>query len=538
MRKLIPSVLIFSFPFRKLYFNPKGPQTQEKKAWVAWEIGRCPERTWPSEYEHREATRPSELKNSTPTHSLASKAGVPHMTNRSRTAIWILLILGGAGSLFLLQAHGRSNREQNPVPGTQSVSTGVFPPRKQRPGGEMDPAELFTSKDPTPARPPSRFPELPFVEMSQGLPTSGTWIGYPLLLDFDGDGRADLVASNREEDGYSVWRAPEKGAWTRCIEGPTKESPGLARDMMYGPACGADVNGDGIPDLLVSAHTDALRVYLNDGKMHWTRTTSPIENPFLLLDIALGHVDGDAACDVVGIGHFKGGISVFSGDGKGGFRRLPESQSLLGVKAFGRDIETADFDGNGCDDIVATTNEGLRVFLTKITSPISWENTSAGLPAPKIGNSLTAVCTGKFTGGPHPELAVSMVPDPNDKPEQLDTIGVYAWRADKKTWEQIDTGLDRREAYRDMRAGDINGDGHLDLVTMSIESGGVVYLGDGKGGFEPRGRLPGIHGKGRVALGDIDGDGRLDVAVAIPATKENPLAGGLRVFLNRPIIWQ
>ena len=70
----------------------------------------------------------------------------------------------------------------------------------------------------------NRHPELKFVEHSEGLPSAGTWIGYPLLFDFTGDGRADLVASNREEDGYNAWMAPEKGPWIRRIEGLPREN--------------------------------------------------------------------------------------------------------------------------------------------------------------------------------------------------------------------------------------------------------------------------------------------------------------------------
>ena len=113
-----------------------------------------------------------------------------------------------------------------------------------------------------------------------------------------------------------------------------------------------------------------------------------------------------------------------------------------------------------------------------------------------------------------------------------------AWNAEKLTWEHVDSGLPRNEIYRDVACGDMNKDGHLDLIAMSRENGGVIYLGDGKGGFAPKGRLPGIFGVGRLALGDVDADGLLDVVVSIPATKERPEAGGLRAFKNRPELWK
>ena len=144
----------------------------------------------------------------------------------------------------------------------------------------------------------------------------------------------------------------------------------------------------------------------------------------------------------------------------------------------------------------------------------------------------------RFRTGKPVEVAACLVPDPLAKIETYDTIGLYAWNAEKKVWEHVDSGLPRNEVYRDIACADFNADGHLDLLAFSLESGGVFYLGDGNGGFKPKGRLPGIYGIGRIAIGDIDGDKLPDVAVAIPATKEHPEIGGVRAFLNHRELWK
>lgn len=397
---------------------------------------------------------------------------------------------------------------------------------------ERDPFQLFAPDEAAPPAPRLTAPELPFEERSEGLPTSGTWRGYPVLADLDGDGRADLVASNREEDGFGVWLAPAAaGPWKRVIEG-------LPRDLGYGPAAVCDVDSDGIRDLVLSAHTDALRVYRNDGRQVWTRIEKVDVPSPLLQDLAIGNLDGDGRPDLVCLAQFKGGFFVYSGDGAGAFRHLPEGARILDERVFGRDVELYDLDGDGLDDIVAATNAGTKVFLTKGGEKPSWEEISSGLPRPDIGNSLYAVSVGRFAKGAWPQIAVALVPSPIEAREKRKAIGVYAFDASSRTWSSIDRGLPVADSILDARAADFDGDGELDLATMSPESGALIHLGDGKGGFQTKGRLPGILGKGRFAFGDADGDGRVDIAVSIPATKEHPEQGGLRVFLNRADVWK
>ena len=77
--------------------------------------------------------------------------------------------------------------------------------------------------------------------------------------------------------------------------------------------------------------------------------------------------------------------------------------------------------------------------------------------------------------------------------------------------------------------GDVNGDGRLDLVTANRGSNTVsVLLGNGDGTFKPATASPFSSGAApvSVAVADLNGDGRLDVAVT------NSTANTLSVFLG------
>src|SRR5262249_38765496 len=66
--------------------------------------------------------------------------------------------------------------------------------------------------------------------------------------------------------------------------------------------------------------------------------------------------------------------------------------------------------------------------------------------------------------------------------------------------------------------GDLDGDGHPDMVSLSPNSAATVRLGDGAGGFGSPTDYPisahDTFGFGRAGLADFDGDGHLDLAAA------------------------
>jgi len=89
---------------------------------------------------------------------------------------------------------------------------------------------------------------------------------------------------------------------------------------------------------------------------------------------------------------------------------------------------------------------------------------------------------------------------------------------------------------RAIKAGDVDGDGDLDLVVgNTFESQSRLYLGDGAGGFtEATERLPQQAASiGDLELGDVDGDGDLDLVLADWGPGPAGGAGGVtQLWLN------
>jgi hypothetical protein len=78
--------------------------------------------------------------------------------------------------------------------------------------------------------------------------------------------------------------------------------------------------------------------------------------------------------------------------------------------------------------------------------------------------------------------------------------------------EKADPGVD----YGGVAVGDIDRDGHLDVVSASHTAGLAAFFGDGKGGFHlVRAGLPGRDFSAQaIALTDADGDGNLDIVAS------------------------
>lgn len=173
-----------------------------------------------------------------------------------------------------------------------------------------------------------------------------------LVLDFDGDGKLDLVASIPFAlnvcaldvlygDGAGGLSAPDRVlSWTN-----EQQEPGRLTT--------ADVDGNGTPDLLLSNGPPAskIRCFLNDGAGHLSVSANwPV---FGVEQIALADVDGDGFLDVA-YAH-QDGWGVVGGFGDGSFG--PEhTVAKPGVKPT-RGIALGDLDLDGHTDALGTTTQ-------------------------------------------------------------------------------------------------------------------------------------------------------------------------------------
>ncbi len=220
------------------------------------------------------------------------------------------------------------------------------------------------------------------------------------------------------------------------------------------PAVG-DIDRDGNLDFVCSVRKgDGLHVFYGDGAGGWSERPTPFNENLGYGGSDLGDFNNDGFLDIVFSTH-GAPAQMFVGDGNGGWTRSTEGSANPQIL---QDVSVADFDGDGNDDIIA----------------IGWAH----------GGVVLFVGDGKGA---------------------WDTRDVFPG--------------DDEQFGHEILTGDIDADGHVDFaVTMG---GPKVFLGDGKGAFKPANRaLPVPLTKGTnfgIALGDVTGDGTLELAVCFTA---------------------
>jgi hypothetical protein len=101
----------------------------------------------------------------------------------------------------------------------------------------------------------------------------------------------------------------------------------------------------------------------------------------------------------------------------------------------------------------------------------------------------------------------------------------------------VETDTDPSISYGGVAAGDVDGDGKVDIVTASHNYGLVSFFGDGTGGFrvDRRGLPHKEFSSQAIALLDADGDGKLDIVASRDVMLQDETSPGpnVRVYLFR-----
>jgi hypothetical protein len=357
------------------------------------------------------------------------------------------------------------------------------------------------------------------------MPSSMQGVGGPIVAgDLNLDGKADLVVQITDGLELKVQTFLSQGnnvfslaSETDLVLSPLYQSDNSPYQFVVG-----DFDHDGFPDLAGTggaAQPSQLLFLWGNGQGQFT--PQYVNGPSG--GTLLGDINGDGLPDIV-IPDSTNEISVVLGQTGRNFPSLP-----LLVPAPGPYISIADVNGDGLPDIMVGNSIFLNTGNSSFAPAVVVTNNAWAIAdingdglADLVGGSGSEVLIWPGTGNPNfPGSPITYTPPQGVAISQLQIVDM-----DKDGYLDLVSGgivlySDKQYNFTPVLVpftapfviGDFNGDGYLDIVT-----GGQTWLGGPNRTFTPMTNhigLPEGEATGQTAVvADFNGDGKLDIATS------------------------
>jgi methionine-rich copper-binding protein CopC len=323
--------------------------------------------------------------------------------------------------------------------------------------------------------------------------------------DVNSDGRADMVSVGPELKTLLVRRQIAGGALAAADEVPLRASTSTVcpPDSIQI----ADLNGDGRADVVVAERGCGLGLLLQDASGRL------VPGPFLVSSdshvVRAADLNGDGLNDLVAVGNTGGTVTVWLQQAGGGWsaaRALPLAYTAP------VDLAIGDINGDGRPDIVVASGgggpgKGLGLLLQVANG--AFEPGGYLQVNPTWG--AYGVAIGDLNGDGRADIASGFGMD--------DGLALFYQGADGRL--QPPLRLDGFDSASYLAIADVNADGLPDLVVRQRGLTPLVVLLQQTGGTLQRAQqfdneLFSTNGPDRLAVADLNGDGKVDVLFSGP----------------------
>jgi len=342
---------------------------------------------------------------------------------------------------------------------------------------------------------------------TKGYVTGGSPLMPALIGHFNGASNPLGVVLPDNQTNFASLEGFGDGSFRSGINYYAQNPPGHSNGFEaegVGLASG-DFNGDGIPDFVIgnfnSVNTTGITVFLSnaDGSMQPGVNYFPAPKKFSLQYVAVADFNGDGKLDIAATDNYNGVVQIFYGDGTGKFTVGPTYATDTAASPHPAGIVTTDFNGDGKPDLAFVNNFGPQNAPTSADVGVLINNGAGGFnpvvnyPLSTVATELTAadlrtssknldlvvplygICSAGHCTTPGSAVAILLG----------NGDGTFAAQPDF----QLVNGATTYFNPYDAAVGDLNGDGKVDLAvtiqdTNHSVQGIAVALGNGDGTFQ------------------------------------------------------
>lgn len=359
--------------------------------------------------------------------------------------------------------------------------------------------------------------------------TTGLYPYGICMSDFDGDGKPDLAApcySNVPASFISVLKntsVPGRLSFDTKIDVPIA-------DMPYAIAAG-DLDGDGKPDLAVTYISGGgnITIYKNTsspGVIAFNAVASYAtgSSPYRVL---INDIDADGLPDLVVGNALNSSVSVFRNTSSGGVLSFAPKIDYL-TALYTANICIADIDGDGKKDIAAACYQSQVISILKNTGS---RGVIAFAPKTDIttGNYPSALTAGDVDGDGKADLVVGYYHNFSVL-HNKSVAGAFSF-------DKVNYPLSSFASFPpdDIVLGDVDGDGKVDVI-VAEDNAVLISKNNCTPGTVAFGAIsPGYYlSPFKLAAGDLDGDGVPDIAAT---TSSGSVISVLRNKIREPYIF-
>ena len=362
--------------------------------------------------------------------------------------------------------------------------------------------------------------DAPFTPGSFSPATDVTTNLHPngvVIIDLDGDGIPDLATSNNANSPASLITVCRNTSSGGVLSFANKIDFAAPSGSLPNSIAAEDIDGDGLPDLVVTNNVSStVSVYRNTSTPGRISLAARVEfatgnAPW---SVAIGDLNDDGKPELAVTNFLSNTVSVFKNTGTTGtIAFAPKTDLTTGLSPH--TVAISDLDGDGKPDLAVTNTLSSSVSLFRNQSSNGTIIFATRTDITTGTDEPSGIAIGDLDGDNKPDLIIT---NDNFNLTTAATVSMSVWSNMSSSGNFFFTSKSNygSEDSYNVSLGDLNGDGKLEVIVAKSASRVLVYQNTSATGNILLTSPVTYYSNSpySTAIGDLDGDDMPDLAVA------------------------